>query len=190
METKIIAIAIIAVVAVAGVGGAVFFMNNNGGSGSDGKDFDNASGALLIYGNANEDSTIDSKDVDAIQALIDKGEYEKIADANMDGKVNSDDITFVNDIIAGRATKLHYKDLADGATEVEYPITSFMGVHQFVLMPMVAIGGLQYMHGYTLSANGVAAATMLQELYDTQEEDKHPWKGCGDCFQHGHTDGL
>ena len=168
METKIIAIAVAAVVVIAAVGGAVYFMNNNGGSKPDGKDFDDASGALLIYGNANEDKTIDSKDADAIQALIDKGEYEKIADANLDGKINSDDIDFVNSIISGNTDKVYYKDMTDGATEVQYPITSFMGIHQFVLMPMVAIGALPYMKGYTLSSNGVEAATMLQELYDTQ----------------------
>ena len=168
MNTKIIAIVVAAVVVVGAGGGIAYYMMNNGGSAPDGKDFDEMSGALLIYGNANEDGYIDSKDVDAIQAVIDKGEYEKISDANMDGKVNGDDIDFVKDIIEGRATKLNYKDMSDGPTEISYPVRSFMGVHQFVLMPMVAIGGLQYMKGYTLSSNGVEAATMLQELYDTQ----------------------
>ena len=90
METKIIAIAAVAILVVAGAGVGIYYMMNNNNSTIDGKDFDGSSGALLVYGNANEDNTIDDKDLSAIQALIDKGEYEKIADANQDGKVYSD----------------------------------------------------------------------------------------------------
>ncbi len=169
METKIIAIIAAAVIVVAAAGGAVYYMNQGGGSEVDGKDFDESSGALLIYGNANEDKVIDDKDLTSIQALIDKGEYEKIADANQDGKVNSDDKSFVEDMIAKKGMKIYYKDMSDGATGIDYPVKSFMGVHQFVLMPMMAIGSLQYMKGYTLSSNGVEGAPMLQELYDTHQ---------------------
>lgn len=169
METKIIAIIAAAVIVVAAAGGIVYYMNQGGGSGVDGKDFDESSGALLIYGNANEDNVIDDKDLTAIQALIDKGEYEKIADANQDGKVNSDDKSFVEDMIANKEMKIYYKDMSDGVTGIDFPVKSFMGIHQFVLMPMMAIGSLPYMKGYTLSANGVEAAPMLQELYDSQK---------------------
>ncbi len=169
MDSKILAIVAVVVVVGAAGGGALIYMNmGNGGGMPDGKDFDQSSGALLVYGNANCDSKIDSTDVTAIQSLIDSGGYEKVADANQDGKVNADDIDFVNDIISGKRSSVYYRDMTDGPTEVQYPITSFMGVHQFVLMPMVAIGAMQYMKGFTLSANGVSAATMLQELYDTQ----------------------
>jgi hypothetical protein len=139
METKIIAIIAAAVIVVAAAGGAVYYMNQGGGSEVDGKDFDESSGALLIYGNANEDKVIDDKDLTSIQALIDKGEYEKIADANQDGKVNSDDKSFVEDMIAKKGMKIYYKDMSDGATGIDYPVKSFMGVQQFVLMPMMAI---------------------------------------------------
>ena len=168
METKIIAIAAVAILVVAGAGVGVYFMMNNNNSTPDGKDFDESSGALLVYGNANEDGTIDDKDLTAIQALIDKGEYEKIADANQDGKVDSDDKTFVEDMIAKKEMKIYYKDMTDGAVGIDYPVRSLMGVHQFVLMPMVAMGALPYMKGYTLSSNGVEGAPMLQELYDSQ----------------------
>ncbi len=167
MDMKIIAV-IAAVVLVAGGVGAYFVMNGSDDGGSDGKDFDMASGALLIYGNANEDSTIDASDVTAIEKLIEDGEYTKTADANMDGSVDSEDVEIVKKIIAGEQTELYYQDMTDGARSVEYPITSFMGIHQFVLIPMMAIGSLQYMDGYTLHSSGANAATMLQELYDTE----------------------
>ena len=59
METKIIAIAAVAILVVAGAGVGVYYMMNNNNSTIDGKDFDGSSGALLVYGNANEDNTID-----------------------------------------------------------------------------------------------------------------------------------
>ena len=169
MDTKILAIVAAVVVIGAAAGGAVYFMNKDKGDGMpDGKDFDPSSGALLIYGNADCNPVIDDSDVSAIQKLIDEGGYEKVADANQDGKVDSGDIDMVKEIISGKQMSVYYQDMTDGPTSIQYPITAFMGVHQFVLMPMVAIGAMQYMKGYTLSANGVAAASMLQELYDTQ----------------------
>ena len=168
MDTKIIAIIAAVVVVGAAAGGAFMMLNGDKGDKNEGQDFDSMSGALLIYGNANMDATIDSKDVTAIQGLIDDGRYDKVADANMDGSVDSEDVEIVNNIIAGKQNKMYYKDLTDGATAVDYPITSFMGIHQFVLIPMMAIGALQYMDGYTLSSNGVEGATMLKELYDTE----------------------
>jgi len=168
MDKKIMAIAAVAVIVVAAGCAAFLALGNGGGSSGSGKDFDGSSGALLIYGNANADSVIDSKDVAVIQQMIDDGEYNKVADANMDGSLDSDDLDIVKNIIAGKQKTVYYRDLADGPVSIDYPITSFMGIHQFVLIPMVAIGALSYMDGYTLSPNGVSAASMLQELFDTE----------------------
>ena len=167
MDKKIIAIAAVAILAVAAVGTALVLMNN-GGKKAEGKDFETSEGVLLIYGNANEDKNLDAADVTAIKALMDEGKYSKVADANMDGTIDQKDIDIVNLMIEGKSTKAYYLDRTDGATAIDFPIDSFMGIHQFVLLPMTAIGAMKYMKGYTLSSNGVAGATMLQELYDTQ----------------------
>ena len=167
MNTKILIAAIAAVVVVGGVA-AFCLTSGNDDSGTDGKDFDNQSGALMIYGNANEDSVLDSKDLDIINSLIASGTYLKTADANMDGTVDSEDAEIVKKLIAHESTKAYYLDMTDGVTSFDYPITSFMGVHQFVLIPMMAIGALQYMDGYTLSDSGMKSALMLQELFDTE----------------------
>lgn len=166
MDSKIL-IAVIAVIAVVG-GAAAFFMLSGDDEVKDSTDFDDQSGALLIYGNANGDSVLDSKDVETIKGLIESDTYLKIADANMDGVIDSKDVEIVEKLIAHKSTKAYYLDMTDGPTAFEYPITSFMGIHQFVLMPMVAIGAMQYMDGYTLSSSGVEAATMLQNLYDSE----------------------
>lgn len=166
MDKKILIVAVVVIVIVGGV--AAFLLLPSDDKGGDGKDFDSQSGALMIYGNANEDSVLDSRDVAMIKSLIDSGDYLKVADANLDGKIDSDDVAIVEKMIAHQSTKAYYLDMTDGATAFDYPITSFMGIHQFVLIPMVAIGAMQYMDGYTLSPSGMESAVMLQELYDTE----------------------
>lgn len=166
MDSKIL-IAVVAIVAIIG-GAAAFLVMSGDDESKDGTDFDDKSGALLIYGNANGDSVLDSKDVDAINSLIESGTYLKIADANMDGVIDSGDVEIVKKLMAGQSTKAYYLDMTDGVKSFDYPVTSFMGIHQFVLMPMVAIGALEYMDGYTLSPSGYESAPMLQELYDKE----------------------
>ena len=131
--------------------------------------FDPASGVLMVFGNANADRVLDSKDVDMVNALIKSGKYSAIADANMDRKIDSKDVSVINALINKRSTRMYYQDLSDGPTGISYPVTSFMGIHQFVLIPMVAIGGMEYMNGYTLSPSGEEAATMLKTLYDVEK---------------------
>ena len=165
MNSKVL-IAIIAAVIV--VGAAAFVLTSGDDGKTDDKDFDEKSGALLIYGNANGDSCIDEKDVEMIEQLIESGTYLRIADANMDGTLDSDDVSVVKKLISHQSTEAYYLDMADGATKFDYPIKSFMGIHQFVLMPMVAIGAMQYMDGYTLSPSGMESASMLQSLFDSE----------------------
>ncbi len=166
MDSRIL-VAVIAAVAIVG-GAAAFLLLSGNDDIADGTDFDQQSGALLIYGNANGDSVLDAKDVEKIGELIDSGTYLKTADANMDGKIDSKDVEIVEELIAHRSTKAYYLDMTDGPTAFDYPITSFMGIHEFVLIPMVAIGAERYMDGYTLAEIGVESTQMLQTLFDKE----------------------
>lgn len=112
MDSKIL-IAVIAVIAVVG-GAAAFFMLSGDDEVKDSTDFDDQSGALLIYGNANGDSVLDSKDVETIKGLIESDTYLKIADANMDGVIDSKDVEIVEKLIAHKSTKAYYLDMTDG----------------------------------------------------------------------------
>lgn len=50
---------------------------------------------LMVYGNANDDDTIDSKDIDTIRSIMRddlRAEDHPYADANCDGVINEDDI--------------------------------------------------------------------------------------------------
>ncbi len=112
---KIVAIVVAAVVVVAGVGVGVFVMNK---SSSD--DYTYESKAYFgVFGNANGDTSIDSKDVDFIKDLMNQESIDmtknKLADANNDGKIDQDDVDFVNSMIDGTATKVYYVNV-DGNT--------------------------------------------------------------------------
>ena len=109
MNTKIIAVAIVAILAVSGV--AVAFMLTNENKSSIDIDVN-----LEIFGNANGDSKIDSADADIVRSYIsalEGGDQTKIsefddtfskrfADANRDGSIDSKDIDMINSIISGK----------------------------------------------------------------------------------------
>ncbi|MCL2642655.1 MAG: ABC transporter substrate-binding protein [Candidatus Bathyarchaeota archaeon] len=66
---------------------------------------------LEIYGNANMDGKIDKDDITYIQNIIDgKKPPTPFADANRDGVINELDIAFVQAIIAGTAEKIYLLD--------------------------------------------------------------------------------
>jgi len=66
---------------------------------------------LEIYGNANMDDKIDSSDVTYLQQIIDGSKTQTaFADANKDGTVDANDITQVNAIINGEASIIYLLD--------------------------------------------------------------------------------
>ena len=78
---------------------------------------------LDIYGNANEDDTIDMRDFTYTARIILWLEDETtLADANYDGDVNVLDMTQIGLIILGRESKLTLVDSADRIVTVNKPV--------------------------------------------------------------------
>ena len=78
---------------------------------------------LDIYGNANEDDTIDMRDFTYTARMILWLEDETtLADANFDGDVNVLDMTQIGLIILGRESKLTLVDSADRIVTVDKPV--------------------------------------------------------------------
>jgi iron complex transport system substrate-binding protein len=78
---------------------------------------------LDIYGNANEDDTIDMRDFTYTARIILWLEDETtLADANFDGDVNVLDMTQIGLIILGRESKLTLVDSADRIVTVNKPV--------------------------------------------------------------------
>ncbi|MBQ3735814.1 MAG: hypothetical protein II855_02655, partial [Candidatus Methanomethylophilaceae archaeon] len=101
---KILPIILVAALAVGGISAAVIVMNNGGSGGTDANtdklDYDAVN--LMVFGNANNDLTIDSNDKSLIQEILDgtkSADDYPFADANCDGKIDADDIAEVQRII-------------------------------------------------------------------------------------------
>ena len=87
---------------------------------------------LDIYGNANEDDTIDMRDFTYTARIILWLEDETtLADANYDGDVNVLDMTQIGLIILGRGSKLTLVDGADRIVTVNKPVEEIIcGLHE------------------------------------------------------------
>ncbi len=80
-------------------------------------------GTLEIYGNANEDDTIDMCDFTYTARIICGLEEETdLADANYDGEIDVGDMTQIGLIILGRESELTLVDSADRIVTVKKPI--------------------------------------------------------------------
>ena len=78
---------------------------------------------LDIYGNANEDDTIDMRDTTHIKLIIFKKKPEtELADANHDGKISMLDVGQTKLIILGREKELTLIDMADRTVTIDKPV--------------------------------------------------------------------
>ena len=82
-----------------------------------------SAGYSKIYGNANEDDTLDMRDVTYLKLVIfGKKPETKLADANYDGKISMLDIGQTKLIILGKEKRLTLVDQADRTVTVPRPI--------------------------------------------------------------------
>ena len=80
-------------------------------------------GPLDVFGNANEDDTIDMRDTTYIKLVIfGKKPETKLADANYDGKISMLDVGQTKLIVLGKEKKLTFIDIFGEAETVNKPI--------------------------------------------------------------------
>ncbi|MCQ2070306.1 MAG: hypothetical protein MJZ68_04175 [archaeon] len=164
MNSKVIAVLVVLIVAVAAVG--VFFMTGT----PEKNEIVTGDSRLMVYGNADLDDDLDEQDIQMLKNIIaGDAEPNRYADANRDGTVDSKDIELVQKFIRGESATMFYDDTADGVGSVQFPVRSIMGIHQHVLIPLMAMGALPYMHGYVLHESGMEGAEMLSPLYKSQD---------------------
>ena len=83
---------------------------------------------LKIFGNANEDDTINMQDVTYTELIIlEYCDKTELADAKYDDKINMQDVTQIELVILGRELELTIFDTADRIVTVNKPITSIVG---------------------------------------------------------------
>ena len=157
MDSKMMTIIAVVAVAVVGVAAAVVFLG--GGNGDDTSRVD-VEYALQLMGNANEDMTMDGKDVKIVEEIVNgnlKAEDYPYADANNDGKVTADDVQVVKDLVNRKTgTKAFVVNMgSDGKTkitEVTYPMTKIVPYGINILAPILVIDGGKNIAAYFASA--------------------------------------
>ncbi|MBE6527435.1 MAG: hypothetical protein E7Z63_06740 [Thermoplasmata archaeon] len=159
MNSKILAVAVVAVIAAAGAGAALFLMNND-----DKKEDDSIlTHRLLTMGNVYSDDTLDSKDVKVLEAVI-AGDKEvtvagnkidltdsallRYSDVNQDGNVNDSDVETLNQIIAGNASKLFYENAKGNITSVQVPINNLVVMFRRVGTTVAMVGATDMVKGF------------------------------------------
>ena len=163
-KKSIIAICIIGILIVATATAAVMMGNDD----DQDKSYDSGSVKLRIFGNADGNDVIDTKDADLIRDLVDnkndnwKEEYY-FADADHDGELTSNDAAVVEKIVSGEPVKMWYetafstKDHTDGSNDhidafVNYPIGKKIGCEYSDVDILSVLGIYEYFSATTLTA--------------------------------------
>ncbi|HOT07776.1 MAG TPA: ABC transporter substrate-binding protein, partial [Methanotrichaceae archaeon] len=95
-----------------------------------------------VFGNANMDENIDSKDITYLEGVIrGTNAATRFCDANYDGKIDADDIDQIEKIIRGDNTELTVLDLADRAVTIKTPVERIVLVASRNIQEFVAVGG-------------------------------------------------
>jgi|GEM_PF-2993473 len=148
MDNKILAIIAVAILAIAAVAVALIMTNQGSEPNNEEKeDVVVQTGRLVVYGNANNDDTIDEADLKLIQSMVDgKMVWNKttypFADTNADGKMTQEDVTLVKKLINKETCTAYYLDKYDEAVAVTYPATGSIGVMYWEQAQIIAALGL------------------------------------------------
>lgn len=133
MNNKLVAVVVIVVVIVIAAVAVVALSDDDDddNKGNSGTYVNNADEKARIYGNANNDSYLNSEDVTLIQKIIDeKLDWQKeypYADANNDGKVDSSDVTYVQNFIDGKSQLMYYTTNTGDTDYIHYPLSGKIG---------------------------------------------------------------
>ena len=152
--TMVKVIALVAVAAV--VGGAAVVLLSNGGNGNSSEDLSNIKSSLAIYGNANNDYTIDNSDVDLIESLKGKDAAEwkdnPLADVDGDGEISDKDVDLAKKIVNRDPMTLRVvtygHDKNKTVQNIQYPLTNFVPFGTNIIGPLLNAGLADKCVGY------------------------------------------
>ncbi|OPY33031.1 MAG: Periplasmic binding protein [Methanomassiliicoccales archaeon PtaU1.Bin030] len=125
-KIKLLAILMVTIVLAASIVGVIILSGA-----AKGKTYTNVSSVRLqVFGNANEDDTIDQRDIDFISEVI-AGDRSasNLTDANQDGVIDQKDIDQVEAIIDHEETRLYYVDIDGYNASVHYPVQTMIAIY-------------------------------------------------------------
>lgn len=151
MLMKIAALVVVIVVIAAAA-----IVLTGGGDGDDKPTyFEGEDPVLSVFGNADGDRALDSRDIDVIEDVISRGgsarEYP-LCDANQDGVVDSEDVALVEKLIAGEECRVNVlcldRDGNAAAVEVDYPLRDVATFGSSINANILYIGAEGNVAGY------------------------------------------
>ena len=105
---------------------------------------------LGVYGNANEDDTIDMRDLTYVKLIFfGKKPETELADAKYDGKINPLDFIQIKLIIVGKEKELTVIDDADRIVTVSKPVERIISTTSWSYEPIWVIGAQDKVVGVT-----------------------------------------
>ena len=129
---------------------------------------------LGVYGNANEDDTIDMRDLTYVKLIFfGKKPETELADAKYDGKINPLDFIQIKLIIVGKEKELTLIDSADRIVTVKKPVERIIAI--------APLGGLETMRSLKLEKErivGVSKQTLQDKIF-YPEFSEYPNAGPG-----------
>jgi len=112
---------------------------------------------LGVFGNANEDDTINMQDVTYTELIIlEYRDQTELADGKYDGKINMQDVTQIELAILGKEMELTFVDATGDAVTVNKPVTRMVTLPPSSLDTIRAIGAKDKV---------VGVSTYLDEVY-------------------------
>ena len=112
---------------------------------------------LGIYGNANEDDTIDMRDLTYVKLIFfGKKSETELADAKYDGKINPLDFIQIKLIIVGKEKELTVVDSADRTVTVKKPVERIVPMVTWSYEPIWILEAQDKVVGVTTDAQDVA----------------------------------
>ena len=120
---------------------------------------------LGIFGNANEDDTINMQDVTYTELIIlEYRDKTELADGKHDGKINMQDVTQIELIILGKEKEITLMDQADRVVTIPQPIESVAIMYASFAEVVVAIDALDKVSAVDTTTKGSSlVAPMLED---------------------------
>ena len=150
-------------------------------SGDDGKNDSEAKieSSLMIRGNANNDYTIDSKDMEIVKDVKSGAKSlddYPLADVDGDGEITQNDIDILQNMIDRKAGKVYVVTLDRLGNEVnvsvDYPLRNVVTYGTNMEMPLVYAGGGKYVAGYFNLSYDNAQSSITDKAVDLKGDKR------------------
>ena len=110
---------------------------------------------LGIFGNANEDDTINMQDVTYTELIIlEYRDKTELADGKYDGKINMQDVTQIELVILGKEKELTILDSADRTVTIEKPVERIVVLWDNPAEEIRALGAIDRIVGIDMATAG------------------------------------